>query len=374
MSILNFDHHPIKTPRKITGLTSIFGVAVLVSVVAIGSTLASNISLNSGDKVEFGQGVALTTACDNEITLTPTSTFANSEGAGNFLFTSFSVSGVASECEGKIFTIRAFESGESNPLSLYETTGIGIFNQIQILYLGGNFHLFRAGLQSDDISNFTDGFIVTLATAGPPQSTALASALDVDRITIESRDATCTKNCQLGDVGPGGGMIFYVSSSPFTAQYSQCQDNCHYLESAQYDWPSPDPATSWSLDTTNTVVGLSADPGVNDGPGKGSMNTHLMSLQPGGGDATNNAGLLSLNYAASDHSAGQWYLPSHAELQAMISWSYDNGNILNIGDFGFWSSNEVSNIATQSYGSSRTYPLFGMLKFWSGSTRPIRAF
>ncbi len=37
-----------------------------VGLVGIGSTLAANISLNGGNNVEFGQGVAKTTACDED--------------------------------------------------------------------------------------------------------------------------------------------------------------------------------------------------------------------------------------------------------------------------------------------------------------------
>ena len=375
MFLLNFDHQNPKSPRNKKSPTYIFGIGAIVFAIAISPTLAANISLNNGGPVEFGQGVTVAASCDSEITVTPFSTFLNSEGAGDFLFTSFSVSNVSSDCEGKILSITSYKSGQSDPLDLYETTGVGIFDQIQVLYLGGNFRFFSGGLLSDDISNFEDGFTVTMVTNGPPPSNPLASALDVDRITIESSDATCSEDCQLGDVGPGGGIIFYVSVTPFTAQYSECQDDCHYLESAQFNWPNPNPALTWSLDTTNTVEGLPHNPGVNDGPGKGSRNTYLMSLQPDRGDITNNAALLSLNYAASDNSAGQWYLPSHAELGEMIDWSFANDDILNLGrGVAYWSSNEVWNEQGQSYGASDLYRQFGMPKWWLGSARPIRAF
>jgi hypothetical protein len=37
-----------------------------VSLAGLGSTFAANISLNQGNNVEFGQGVAQTAACDED--------------------------------------------------------------------------------------------------------------------------------------------------------------------------------------------------------------------------------------------------------------------------------------------------------------------
>lgn len=50
-----------------------------VGLVGIGSTLAANISLNGGNNVEFGQGVARTTSCDADgFTINPVTTYDNS--------------------------------------------------------------------------------------------------------------------------------------------------------------------------------------------------------------------------------------------------------------------------------------------------------
>jgi len=47
-----------------------------VGLVGIGSTLAANISLNGGNNVEFGQGVAKTTACDEDgFTINPVTSY-----------------------------------------------------------------------------------------------------------------------------------------------------------------------------------------------------------------------------------------------------------------------------------------------------------
>jgi hypothetical protein len=47
-------------------------------LVGIGSTLAANINLNSGENVEFGQGVARTTTCDEDgFTINPVTSYDN---------------------------------------------------------------------------------------------------------------------------------------------------------------------------------------------------------------------------------------------------------------------------------------------------------
>ena len=163
----------------------------LSSVLALGSTLASNISLNGGGNVEFGQGVAQTTACDDQIILTPYSSFVNEEGGGSFKFTSISVTEIDAGCDGKVFTIKAYKSGENNPLVLYTTNGTTPYSELQIANNGGVFAFVDGvtGLESDDLSATSpDGFTVNLETGGPPPSVASALAIDVDRVTIESRD------------------------------------------------------------------------------------------------------------------------------------------------------------------------------------------
>ena len=171
-------------------LRAALGIVVLLGVSVLGTTLASNISLNNGANVEFGQGVAMTTACDDSLVLTPTSTFVNSESEGDFLFTSVSVSDISSACSGKTFKIQAYQNGQSNPLDLYRTEYPGspeTFSEIRIQDLAGTYSLVEAGLLSDDItSTGPDNFTVTFVTAGPPPSVAVTSARDVDRMTIES--------------------------------------------------------------------------------------------------------------------------------------------------------------------------------------------
>jgi hypothetical protein len=104
-----------KNLRALVGLAGIAGVAVL------GSTLAANISLNDGAPVEFGQGVQVTSACDNEITLTPAAVFVNGS-TPLFMLSTISFSGIdassATTCQGKTLSLSAYGESSSTPLQL----------------------------------------------------------------------------------------------------------------------------------------------------------------------------------------------------------------------------------------------------------------
>jgi hypothetical protein len=150
------------------------------------TTFAANINLNSGSPVEFGQGVAQSTACDNSILVTPFSSFVNASGGGGFKFTSIKVTDISDNCNGKIFTIKAYSKNETSPLVLYTTNGTTDYNEIKIISDGNRYSLLDSGLLSDDITSLSGGFTINFSTAGPPPSVARSNASDVNRITIET--------------------------------------------------------------------------------------------------------------------------------------------------------------------------------------------
>ena len=201
MSILNFEDG--KESKKYSNKTSqhkrfkaILGIGAVALSIGLGSTLASNISLNSGVPVEFGQGVATTMACDNSVFITPNSEYINDANYPGFKFTSFTVSGIGNECIGKVFTIKAYKNGQSDPLNLYMVNAGDSFNQVQVFRSQVGYVFVGAGAFAAGLSSSTeDSFTITFATSdvsGVVQVTTipLASAQDVDRMTIESRDSS----------------------------------------------------------------------------------------------------------------------------------------------------------------------------------------
>jgi hypothetical protein len=121
MSILDLGTGPSR-PSVGKKSTRIFlGFGLLVAVIGIGSTFASTISINANQDIEFGQGVERTVFCGGErsITVTPTSTFANSDDLGTFGLTSITVSDIPKECSDRNFIIKVYDNnGGSEPLIL----------------------------------------------------------------------------------------------------------------------------------------------------------------------------------------------------------------------------------------------------------------
>jgi len=104
-------------PKARKKLRVILGIGALAAVTGIGSTLAANISLNGGGNVEFGQGVATTAACDEDITLTPVSEFSNTSygyDEATFTMTAIQISGIDLTPEGWDVSTGAWLS-EFNP-------------------------------------------------------------------------------------------------------------------------------------------------------------------------------------------------------------------------------------------------------------------
>lgn len=56
-------------------------VSGAISLVGVGSTFAANITLNGDQNVEFGQGVAQTLSCDDQVSINPVSYYDNESGS-----------------------------------------------------------------------------------------------------------------------------------------------------------------------------------------------------------------------------------------------------------------------------------------------------
>ena len=206
MSLLNFEPSGPMPKGEKKSLKIFPGIGALVGTIALGSTLASSINLNSGAPVEFGQGIAQTTACDDEITITPYSTFVNEEGGGDYYFSSLNISGIDSsegKCSGKRFLIKAYSDQGIVPLFNYDDSAIesdeeGDYDYVEIANNGGDFTWVSGGTDDDDVIPGPEGYITDTSftllfssgSIGPNTitRTPIALAEDVKRITVETYD------------------------------------------------------------------------------------------------------------------------------------------------------------------------------------------
>jgi hypothetical protein len=162
------------------------GVTGCLAIGALGSTLAANISLNSGEVVEFGQGIVQTTACSGEdsLTVTPESTFINEVGAGAHYFTSLTVSDIPQSCLGATFTLAAYDADEIRSWS--DCTDPGhqlsvLFTETQTVPTDASFALMYSNVTDSNANSFT---VTWVGSQFNCRSSILAG--DLRALTIQS--------------------------------------------------------------------------------------------------------------------------------------------------------------------------------------------
>ena len=159
---------------------AIFGALLLLigGGFFVQTTLAANVSLNTGNPIEFGQGITATTACSGatNLTITPTATFTNSSGGGGFYFSSVTVSNIPTSCYGKDFTLNAYGNTDNAPLALFNTTSTNA-----VIYNSAG--TFEAGIGGTGLSVSSGSGSFTATFANP---VALSSS--VSKISIQSSD------------------------------------------------------------------------------------------------------------------------------------------------------------------------------------------
>jgi hypothetical protein len=336
---------PVEEPKG-TRKKNFRGVLALILLFIAGgaylqTTLAANINLNSGGRVEFGQGISMVAACSgaNSLTVTPNSEFVNSSGSGAHYLKSITVSGIPAECNGDDFQISVYDSTTSTALPIFASTKTvaSIWNN------GGSFQG-GSGFLGSAVTSSSGSFTVSFTTP-------VALASNVAKITLQSLPhaaGNCaTENiCALGDTGPGGGTVFYMAAA-FTMAGATCNTSCRYLEWAPVSWASTQsqnasfsqPGTA-TTDARATLMPSNLSVGTSTSFGSGLNNTSLMANAVGSGTSSSNAAKAALLYAANDSSAGQWFLPSRDELVALYQSSVRNRG--NFQALNLWSSSEVS--------------------------------
>ena len=151
---------------------AIFGSALLLFAggLFLNTTLAANINIGTGGNFEFGQGVAVTTACSGSsvLTATPSSSFVNTSGAGDFYLSSVTVSGIPSSCNGDDFQISVYDSTTSTALPIFDSN-----KSVATVY--NNAGSFEQGFQSlgTEVSGASGTFTVTFKSPVALSSTAM---------------------------------------------------------------------------------------------------------------------------------------------------------------------------------------------------------
>jgi hypothetical protein len=211
---------------------------------------------------------------------------------------------------------------------------------------------------------------------GTPTETKTATTYTVIGASASGETATATYRLRvtgdIGDTGPGGGTIFYKSTTSFACGPTRSA-TCKYLEAAPSLWNggAADPNNRWAQQTPirydQVVVGSSGgDTATSQAIGWGYRNTRAIVAQGNTNTAT------SVSPIADSHTVtvlgvvyDDWYLPSRDELNQMCKWARNqawvsdatacnNSGTLNTGPGAsgfstgyYWSSSE--HVATMAY-------------------------
>jgi hypothetical protein len=180
-----------------------FGIVGCLAIGALGTTLAANINLNSGANVEFGQGVARTTACTggDSLTITPHSEFINEVGAGAHYFTSITVTDIPSSCNGAAFTFAAY--GQSGKMAWSDCLDPGyelsvLFTETQTVPTSRSWETMYSNVTNSNSNSFSLTWV-----GGIPGCLSEILANDVQSITIQSSGNVSGAAAYIADYTPG---------------------------------------------------------------------------------------------------------------------------------------------------------------------------
>jgi len=185
-----------------------FGFITFVSVlgIALGANLVLNVGANN--RLEFGQGYAVTTGCQgktsplNQMMLTPNAGFQNANGTGKFSLDNILLENVDRACVGKDFTIKVFNNSSSDPLTIDETeTSLGVYRNFQsfrffwqdsVTVVSKSMQYTDVELLNDtsDATDFNANINAFIITFNPDQVANYADATQVYKITVETNDPT----------------------------------------------------------------------------------------------------------------------------------------------------------------------------------------
>lgn len=171
--------------------------------------------------------------------------------------------------------------------------------------------------------------------------------------------------CAIGDIGPGGGIVFITPSTT--------GGNGRFFEAAPFTWAGTDELGTASTYCSNHNLNIGA---TNFGIGWGETNTNLAKAACLGGAV---ARVDSFN-SSNNTGYSDWFIPSSNELAELAKVRTAAGLLAlranwNVGRFGYWSSTETSanaqaSLVTSSWnmgGTSKSDALNNLV-------RPVRMF
>ena len=169
------DEPVVKKKSSTRNLKIALGLAAVILIPTIGSTLAGTITVGASNTLEFAQGVTATTACSPTLTITPTTALVS----GAFVLGTIVVTGINAACTNKYLTFKVLNSsGTAQAIG----TGGALFCRVQFILADPYTATANVGATCGTIS-------AASATAFTLTPTTRPLTTDVDKLTIESGSA-----------------------------------------------------------------------------------------------------------------------------------------------------------------------------------------
>ena len=171
------DEPMVKKKSNTRNLKIALGLAAIILIPAVGSTLASTITIGSGP-ISFGQGVVQATACAPSATLTPATSFTNASGAGSFKLDTVTVGTIPTGCTGKTITVQAF--GDLGSALVLEASGTVLAGALVVVPTLTNASACTVAVQgsgnetaSCSASSSVMSIVITLASGSKPDASTI---------------------------------------------------------------------------------------------------------------------------------------------------------------------------------------------------------
>ena len=213
-------------------------------------------------------------------------------------------------------------------------------------------------------ANFTPTLRVT-GLVGLETGTATSAT-----VRYKPGGTTCATGgyCRVGDIGPGGGVVFIDTST--------ASSDGRIYEVAPYNWSGSDDLSTVATYCSNSNSNLGA---TQFGIGWGETNTSLARTQCLGG------AVAKVNTFNQSNSTGysDWFIPSTNEAAELIKIPTQAGLVRvgaewTVGNWGYWTSTEVSASDQRSIGGSgsswNVSSSVAKSELTKNMVRPVRAF
>lgn len=218
-----------------------------------------------------------------------------------------------------------FQSGDwaskEKTVQLQKATGATVLGRGQIFKLGSSFYISATMIDANTAE------ILSASKKSFKDIDELVGLLDTMASEISTAISKVVMKYKIGDTGPGGGIVFYVSEEGFEVfDGKDGVQKCNYLEVTKEQLA----CVRWSPTDSNSIQGAT-------GLGYGKANTYKIVSYFSNANMGNCAAYVCYKYSNANTSAGEWFLPSKDELNLM----YKNvGTKIRAGasETGHWSS------------------------------------